>query len=201
MKRTTLIALTATATVLASVGLYGPDSVETNAVTVAETKVDPGQQIAYKPATKGFPRYLTRNEKNCLIENLYHEARGEPKKGQEAVVYVVLNRSLSETRKYGETRNMCDIIKAPKAFSWVGGTVKAITNRDAWVQASSIVDKVLVSYSLKNSPVADATHYVNKKTATVRAKWWKSKKMTVLASVGAHTFLKQKNEVIAIKKA
>ena len=200
MKKTILVAGLATATILTTTGFMKPSVVET-VKPVAIVKQDPGQQVVYKSSTKGFPKNITRSEKQCLVENLYHEARGESIKGQSAVVYVVLNRALSETRKYGETSNMCDIIKAPKAFSWTIGSVKAVTDREAWDEASAVVDKVLRTYSLKNSPVADATHYVNKKIATAKAKWWKSKKMTVLAAVGSHTFFKQKNEVIAIKRA
>ena len=200
MKKTILVAGLATATILTTTGFYKfPFTEQAPAPVVVQQ--DEGQKIAYKPSAKGFPRYLTKNEKDCLVENLYHEARGESIKGQSAVVYVVLNRALSETRKYGETSNMCDIIKAPKAFSWTIGSVKTVTDREAWDEASAVVDKVLRTYSLKNSPVADATHYVNKKIATAKAKWWKSKKMTVLAAVGSHTFFKQKNEVIAIKRA
>lgn len=203
MKKTGIFGVTASISILAFAGFYNPNTPPTaQPVEPAPViKQDPTKQIAYKPSAKGFPRYLTKSEKDCLVENLYHEARGESKKGQEAVVYVVLNRAMSETRQYGKSSHMCDIVKAPNAFSWYDGTKKVITDRDAWVQATGIVDKVLHSYSLKNSPVADATHYVNKKFATAKAKWWKSKKMTVLAAVGSHTFFKQKNEVIAMKRA
>jgi len=187
-----------TTTIFATAGIYNLLSQNTpNSVAL-----DPGKQIVYTPmGSKGFPKQITLDEKNCLIENVYHESRGETRKGQESIVYVVLNRSLSETRKYASTRNMCDIIKAPKAFSWVDAGVKTIDDEKAWNQAVAVVNKVLKSYSLKNSPVADATHYVNKQTATTKAKWWKSKKMTVLANVGSHTFLKQKNEIISFNKA
>ena len=198
MKNTVIKVVITTATIFATAGIYNLLTQHTpNSVAM-----DPGKQIVYTPmGSKGFPKQITLDEKNCLIENVYHEARGETRKGQESIVYVVLNRSLSETRKYASTRNMCDIIKAPKAFSWVSDQVKPIHDQQAWQQATRAVNKVLKYYSLKNSPVADATHYVNKQTATTKAKWWKSKKMSVLANVGSHTFLKQKNEIISFNKA
>ncbi len=166
-------------------------------------QVEEEPKVAEAPAVppSGYPRYLSKAEKECLVQNVYHEARGESIKGQIAVVYTTLNRSLSETRKYGATNNICDIVKAPYAFSWYDGTVKAITNPTAWNKAVAVVESVLVSYSLQNSPVKDATHYVNKKKATAKVKWWKSKKMVQLAQLENHEFYKQKNEKVAIKKA
>ncbi len=161
----------------------------------------PAEEQVEKVPPTGYPRYLSKAEKECLVQNVYHEARGESIKGQIAVVYTTLNRSLSETRKYGATNNICDIVKAPYAFSWYDGTVKAITNPTAWNKAVAVVESVLVSYSLQNSPVKDATHYVNKKKATAKGKWWKSKKMVQLAKLENHEFYKQKNEKVAIRKA
>lgn len=148
----------------------------------------------------GFPRKLTVSEKECLALNLYHEARGEPVRGQEAVVYVVLNRAMSESRKYAKSNHLCDIVKAPAAFSWyTGGQMKPATNQSAYATAMEVVEHVINTYSYKNSPVGDATHYVNKKKATAKYKWWKSDKMEKLRSVGSHTFFKYKEEKVAIK--
>jgi len=194
LNKTVLVALgSAAVTTSLFVGgyLYNQEPIEEEA---------PEEQVSAVPPT-GYPRYLTKAEKTCLVENVYHEARGESIKGQIAVVYTTLNRSLSETRKYGASNNICDIVKAPNAFSWYDGTVKAIKNPTAWNKAVAVVESVLVSYSLKNSPVKDATHYVNKKKATAKAKWWKSKKMVQLALVENHEFYKQKNEKVAIRKA
>ena len=193
MNKTVLVAIgsaTVTASLFIAGHLYNQEQIQESVVEKA-------------PAVpkSGYPRYLSKAEKECLVQNVYHEARGESIKGQIAVVYTTLNRSLSETRKYGATNNICDIVKAPNAFSWYDGTVKAITNPTAWNKAVAVVESVLVSYSLQNSPVKDATHYVNKKKATAKAKWWKSKKMVQLAQLDNHEFYKQKNEKVAIRKA
>lgn len=203
MKKTGIFGVAVSIGILSFSGFYNlnnpPTTQPVEPAPVIEQ--DPSKQIAYKPSDKGFPRNLTKSEKDCLVENLYHEARGASKKGQEAVVYVVLNRAMSETRKYGASNNICDIVKAPYAFSWYDGTVKAIKNPTAWDKAVAVVESVLVSYSLKNSPVKDATHYVNKKKATAKSKWWKSNKMVHLAKLENHEFYKQKNEKVAIRKA
>lgn len=204
MKLSEKIAVATATSLIAVAVFYNPNpqdkALELPATHPQKATQSPSNYTEVAISKKGFPRHITAGEKECLIETLYHEARGEPKQGQIAVVYVVLNRALSETRKYGKTSDMCDITRAPKAFSWYDGTKKIIADKDAWVSAMGVVDTVIQTYSLKNSPVADATHYVNTKMATTRTQWWKSNKMTILADVGAHTFFKQKNEVIAMNR-
>lgn len=151
-----------------------------------------------KDKETGFPRELSKSEKECLALNVYHEARGESVEGQEAVVYIALNRSLSKSRKYGKSNHLCDIIKANSAFSWMNDGFKGAKNIAAWTKAVELVDRVVASYHIDNSPIADATHYVNKETATTSHKWWESPKMIEVDAVGAHTFYRYRNEVVAI---
>jgi len=55
----------------------------------------------------------------CLALNLYHEARGEPLKGQAAVTEVVMKRVQRET--WPDTP--CEVVWQPKQFSWTIGYV------------------------------------------------------------------------------
>ena len=57
---------------------------------------------------------LSYNEVECLAQNIYFEARGEPMKGQIAVAYVALNRQ-RDTR-YPNT--LCEVIKQGPISAW-----------------------------------------------------------------------------------
>ncbi|MCQ8229067.1 MULTISPECIES: cell wall hydrolase [Pantoea] len=48
----------------------------------------------------------------CLAMNIYHEARGEPIKGQIAVGTVTMNRA------NWDVKEICPVVYAPKQFSW-----------------------------------------------------------------------------------
>lgn len=48
----------------------------------------------------------------CLALNVYHEARWEPYMGKVAVSYVVLNRGRAHNR------DICDVVRRRKQFSW-----------------------------------------------------------------------------------
>lgn len=48
----------------------------------------------------------------CLAMNIYHEARGEPVKGQIAVGTVTMNRA------NWDVNAICPVVYAPKQFSW-----------------------------------------------------------------------------------
>ena len=48
----------------------------------------------------------------CLALNIYHEARGEPIKGMQAVALVTLNRSIVTNKP------ICEVVHSPKQFSW-----------------------------------------------------------------------------------
>ncbi len=48
----------------------------------------------------------------CLAMNIYHEARGEPIKGQIAVGTVTMNRA------NWDVKEICPVVYAPNQFSW-----------------------------------------------------------------------------------
>ena len=57
---------------------------------------------------------ISYNEVQCLAQNIYFEARGESKKGQIAVAYVVLNRK--QDTNYPNT--ICGVIKQGPVSVW-----------------------------------------------------------------------------------
>ena len=48
----------------------------------------------------------------CLALTIYHEARGEPTVGQEAVAEVVINRAKQRDK------SICEVVYEPNQFSW-----------------------------------------------------------------------------------
>src|SRR5688572_29718365 len=70
---------------------------------------------------------FTKKELKCFIDNIYHEARGEPHEGQLAVANVVANRYRSGLYP----KNLCDIVYQHKQFSWTANKPK-INEREVY---------------------------------------------------------------------
>jgi len=56
----------------------------------------------------------------CVVEAVYHEARGEPEEGWKAVVEVIVNRS--KMKEYPDT--LCEVVHQNKQFSYRNGDKK-----------------------------------------------------------------------------
>jgi N-acetylmuramoyl-L-alanine amidase len=69
---------------------------------------------------------------NCLAQNIYHEARGEPVSGQLAVAFVTLNRTHSD--KFPD--NICSVVHQKNQFSWTKHKPK-IREQAAWTAAQN----------------------------------------------------------------
>lgn len=61
-----------------------------------------------------FDTAISYNEVECLAQNIYFEARGEPMSGQIAVAYVALNRQRDD--RYPNT--LCHVIKQGPISAW-----------------------------------------------------------------------------------
>lgn len=111
---------------------------------------------------------------NCMTDNLYHEARGEPEAGQRGVVQVVLNRT--QDSRWPST--VCGVIYHPFAFSWVYES-PTIKDTELWEQLKL---KVIV---WMHEPMEwwDANHY----HAGYVDPYW-NKDMERLAYIGDHIF-------------
>ena len=72
---------------------------------------------------------------NCLAQNVYHEARGEPINGQLAVAFVTLNRT--EDNRFPDS--ICDVVYQRGQFSWTKHKPR-IREEEAWQLAKSIAD-------------------------------------------------------------
>ena len=113
----------------------------------------------------------------CMIDNLYHEARGEGVKGLQAVASVVMNRADRQQL------NICKVVYSRKQFSWtIAKRVKAVEG--------DIGDILNVAQAATSHTLVDATggatHYHTKQ---VKPYWAKTLKKT--ETIGQHIFYKK----------
>lgn len=135
--------------------------------------------ITLQPALVNQSRdlYAKTMELDCLAKNIYHEARGEPLKGQIAVAQVTINRVRSG--KFQDT--VCGTVFAYKQFSWTLDKSKKIKDMKAW-KISVDVAKIALNKSIK-LPEFKAMYFHTKQTNP----YWKHNKR-VLARIGNHIF-------------
>ena len=140
---------------------------------------------------------ISKEDRYCLAQNVFFEARNQSVSGQVAVAWVTLNRM--EDNRF--PNNICDVVKQAKRdsngnvirnkcqFSWYcdGKTDKIPSNivaQQAWKSAKLITDVVLLDWAkLKTPTVGDATFY----HANYVNPYWASSFERV-ATVGDHIF-------------
>jgi spore germination cell wall hydrolase CwlJ-like protein len=127
----------------------------------------------------------SRNERRCLAEAIYFEARGESYRGQVAVAQVVRNRV--ESSVFPNT--ICAVVYQNKQkrnacqFSFAcDGIRDRVNERSAWAQAREIADKVIAG-ELYLPEVSDAINY---HASYVRPPW--ASRMKRVTRIGAHIF-------------
>ena len=75
---------------------------------------------------------------NCLAQNIYHEARGEPTSGQLAVAFVTLNRT--EDDRFPDS--ICGVVYQKGQFSWTKRNPR-IRENAAWSAAHLIAERAI----------------------------------------------------------
>ena len=106
----------------------------------------------------------------CLASVIYHEARGEPRKGKVAVGYVVMNRV--KHKLYPDT--ICEVVFQPVQFTGL--------KKIKYDQASLAVAFKIISGEYLN-PIRKATHF---HATYVWPKW--AYKLKFVAQFGSHRF-------------
>ncbi len=114
--------------------------------------------------------WLDRKELKCLVDNIYHEARGEPLAGQIAVARVTLNR----VGVWAST--VCQVVYQRHQFSW---TAKRTTEIKDFVAYQKAWHAAWMSKTFD----FDATHYHAER---VRPGW--AKKLNKLTQINNHIF-------------
>ncbi len=122
-------------------------------------------------------------QKQCIAQTIYHEARGEPEKAQRAVAAVVLNRAADPA--FPDTP--CDVVRQggedpPCQFSWwCDGRSDAPSESDAWIRALTIADEMVENPELDPTNGATFFHHVR-----VNPKW--RYVFDHVATIGEHAF-------------
>lgn len=132
-----------------------------------------------------------KKELQCLSQNVYFEARGEPADGQLAVALVTMHRVKS--RRYPNT--ICDVVWQRRQFSWThDGKSDRPTDRRAWKRAQQIADFIYNKYwtlPAQSRGALDITkgalHYYAPSLANP---YWAKVKIVTL-EIGGHVFLRE----------
>jgi spore germination cell wall hydrolase CwlJ-like protein len=146
------------------------------------------QTPAQRLGLEGRPR--AKAEK-CLADAIYFEARGEVRKGQEAVAQVVMNRVFSGYYPH----DVCGVVyqnahrhlACQFTFACEGKDLSKIDEPDMWEQAKSIAKDTLDG-KIWHAEVGHATHY---HAYWVHPSW--VHEMTRLYKLGVHTFYRPRN--------
>lgn len=123
---------------------------------------------------------LSTKEIVCLAKNMYYEARGESSLGIILVGVVTLNRTSKE-------KSVCEVVYAPKQFSWTAQNVRMITRLDLEL-FMSIAKQITKGQYQVPERFAEATHY---HAVWIKDPAW-TKKLEFLGIVGNHKFYKEK---------
>jgi spore germination cell wall hydrolase CwlJ-like protein len=133
-----------------------------------------------------------KQQKNCLKNALYYEARSEGKLGILAVASVIENRKNSK----GYPSEYCSVIQQRKQFSYtlegrpdveaIEGRLRA-ADKAAYMQVSEVADSMIEG---RFEPVlpSNVLHYA---TTKITNAWTRTKK--VYATIGNHRFYKEKS--------
>lgn len=117
----------------------------------------------------------TQRDIQCLADNIYHEARGEPFRGQLAVAQVTINRFLS--KKHGKT--ICETVHQRKQFSWTINKPK-IRDKKRGRDCYTIAQFMLSGAQLNNF----SAHFYH--TKKINPYWNRDKRVAQV--IGQHIF-------------
>jgi spore germination cell wall hydrolase CwlJ-like protein len=123
---------------------------------------------------------LSEDDLFCMVQNVYHEARGEDVLGQAAVAWVTLNR----VRSPAYSDSVCGVVWQKDQFSWTeDGRSDRMTDLDAIGQAVDIA--LAASRGKIKDPTGGALHYFAHRR--VKPSWAKAGYRFIL---GEHTFVR-----------
>lgn len=135
-------------------------------------------------------------EKQCIVEALWYEARGEGREGMKAVLSVIKNRK--DHPKYPST--WCGIVHQPKQFSYRNDTIPGKAIKIVYKQheaqdlkvATSLAEKAVYG-AFKPILGPSVIYYHTKKVKPV----W-SKKLEKAATIGNHVFFNERKNNVKI---
>lgn len=147
---------------------------------------DPAAGLASFDFTDLTVAKLNAEERKCLAQAVYYEARSEPRIGQLAVADVVLNRVASPVYP----NSICGVVfqgserRTGCQFSFTcDGSMQARLNKRKWKEAEDLAGAILAGI---RAPVSrNATHY----HANYVSPAW-ADTLTPTATIGTHKFYK-----------
>jgi spore germination cell wall hydrolase CwlJ-like protein len=124
---------------------------------------------------------LSQRDRDCILRNIFHEARGEPILGKLAVAQVTFNRLNSG--RWGNT--ICKVVFAKSQFSWTLDKKKRHSKPGGpmWKQTKEVLEMYLAGTRLVE--LQNSTHF--HATWMERKPGWAYKKQE-LTTIGQHTF-------------
>jgi len=152
---------------------------------------DDGSRLQTPAQRLGLEGNERAKAEKCLADAVYFEARGEVRKGQEAVAQVVMNRVFSGYYPH----DVCGVVyqnahrhlACQFTFACEGKDLNRIDEPDMWEQAKSIAKDTLDG-KIWLAEVGHATHY---HAYWVHPSW--VHEMTRLYKLGVHTFYRPRN--------
>jgi len=112
--------------------------------------------------TKPYKNHLPKKEFDCLVRNIYYEARGESFMGQVTVGAVTLNR----VKHPAFAKTVCGVVYEKGQFSWTKDTALGKPNAKAWEACKE------AAIAAQYNPQINALYFHN---LTVKPKWSKNK--------------------------
>ena len=204
MKLSTLIGLVLSTTTVVAMSAIGvnaynaeismePLNDKTSETVMVVSTPEPFRDVdAITNALKQIVEYEKQRE--CLAQNIYHEAMGESELGQRAVAYATINR----TKDARYANNICDVVhqavlddngqpvRNKCQYSWYcDGKSDKIKDEEAYIQALSVATIVINTYGNSFDPTMGATMY---HTDEVKPKWRKAFSKTT--EIENHIFYK-----------
>jgi N-acetylmuramoyl-L-alanine amidase len=149
------------------------------------TRIEPAHvQIVEREALDAQRR---ESDLQCLAENIYFEARGEPLAGQYAVAEVTLNR----TRSRNFPHSVCAVVHETRwdpgrhrfvaDFSWTELGAASPEDGPAWRQAMIVAAG---AYDELHAPVVPGALFYH--ATSIRPGWARTR--TAIATIGNHVF-------------
>lgn len=128
-----------------------------------------------------LPDLVNRDDQQyCLAQNIYFEARGESKLGQEAVAWVTLNRVMDPARP----KTICAVVWQDSQFSWTSDGLKDTPALDeAWTQAQNIATDITARWNPNIDPTQGSVMF---HAARVNPDW--SDNFTKIVRIDDHVF-------------
>lgn len=138
---------------------------------------------ALKPPTEVNINNRNLTEMECIVLNLYHEARSESDEG----VLFVLGTMLKRKSSPKAPNTFCSVVYKPWAYSWTMDKLSdTVKDTESWVRLYKITAEALIDPQLTMYNTLRVDHYY---ADYIDAPYWeKHPKMIFIKQIGVHRF-------------